>query len=495
MAEDEGGVQRWVETGVPQLDRVLGGGLLRGSLAMLIGAPGVGKTVMAQQIAFHNAELGSATLFLTGFSEPHDKLISHSRSLSFFREDLIGDRIQFVSLLGLLREGADETQQAIVDTARAQGAALVIVDGFGGIRELLRENPVVAAFLYSLGTKLAMIGATTLLCVEGDPDDAARYPELTVCDAILALRRELRGARQRQLVQVLKARGASPLQGLHLYTITDGGVSVFPRFESTVAAVEPAWTPGRAAFGVDQLDGMLGGGLTASTITLAAGSPGVGKTLLGLHFAAEGTRAGEPTLFLGFMESEAQLREQARMFGLQLGAARSSGPTRLLVLPGYDLEADYVARLLVDDIERRGVRRLVIDSAAALERAVGGPERTPDFFSALVSYLRGRQISTYATLDIPTIAGPTLDLSGTPLSLLAENLLLLRSVEYRGELHRVFSVLKMRFSDHERAIFEYAIEGGEGLHIIGPAPLGEGLLTGIARPLVDIARQTQRHDS
>ena len=199
MAEDEGGVQRWVETGVPQLDRVLGGGLLRGSLAMLIGAPGVGKTVMAQQIAFHNAELGSATLFLTGFSEPHDKLISHSRSLSFFREDLIGDRIQFVSLLGLLREGADETQQAIVDTARAQGAALVIVDGFGGIRELLRENPVVAAFLYSLGTKLAMIGATTLLCVEGDPDDAARYPELTVCDAILALRRELRGARQRQL--------------------------------------------------------------------------------------------------------------------------------------------------------------------------------------------------------------------------------------------------------------------------------------------------------
>ncbi|HUZ77060.1 MAG TPA: ATPase domain-containing protein [Chloroflexota bacterium] len=57
-----------IETGVPNLDRILGGGLLRGSLAMVIGAPGAGKTVMAQQIAFHCAAQGKATLFLTGYN-------------------------------------------------------------------------------------------------------------------------------------------------------------------------------------------------------------------------------------------------------------------------------------------------------------------------------------------------------------------------------------------------------------------------------------------
>ena len=41
-----------LETGVPNLDRVLGGGLRRGSLTMVIGAPGNGKTILAQQIAF-----------------------------------------------------------------------------------------------------------------------------------------------------------------------------------------------------------------------------------------------------------------------------------------------------------------------------------------------------------------------------------------------------------------------------------------------------------
>jgi len=79
--------------------------------------------------------------------------------------------------------------------------------------------------------------------------------------------------------------------------------------------------------------------------------------------------------------------------------------------------------------------------------------------------------------------GQELDLAGMPVSVLAENLLLLRSVEYRGELHRVISVLKMRFSDHERTIQEYTITAGHGIRLLGPAPLGEGLLTGLARPL------------
>ena len=60
---------------------------------------------------------------------------------------------------------------------------------------------------------------------------------------------------------------------------------------------------------------------------------------------------------------------------------------------------------------------------------------------ALVNYLRSRQVTTYLTLDIPTIAGPTLEFAETPLSLIAENLVLLRTVEYRGKLHPVLSVL------------------------------------------------------
>src|SRR5579884_4128369 len=109
MAESPSPPADSIETGIPRLDRVLGGGLLPGSLVMIIGAPGTGKTVMAQQMAFYRAAEGGAALYLTGYSETHDKLLSHTRGLSFFRPDMLGDKVQFASLLDLLREGPDET--------------------------------------------------------------------------------------------------------------------------------------------------------------------------------------------------------------------------------------------------------------------------------------------------------------------------------------------------------------------------------------------------
>jgi len=74
----EGGQRNdWHETGVPHLDRILGGGLLKGSLVMVVGAPGLGKTILAAQIAFHHAARGGTALYLTGYSESHDKLLAH----------------------------------------------------------------------------------------------------------------------------------------------------------------------------------------------------------------------------------------------------------------------------------------------------------------------------------------------------------------------------------------------------------------------------------
>jgi circadian clock protein KaiC len=97
-----------------------------------------------------------------------------------------------------------------------------------------------------------------------------------------------------------------------------GGLQIWPRLESLVQPSEPVWSTRRAAFRNPPIDELLRGGLPEGTVTLAAGSFGTGKTLLGLHFAAEGARIGEPTLVLGFMESAAQLRAKGRVFDLQL---------------------------------------------------------------------------------------------------------------------------------------------------------------------------------
>lgn len=179
------------------------------------------------------------------------------------------------------------------------------------------------------------------------------------------------------------------------------------------------------------------------------------------------------------MEDAAQLRQKGRTFGLDLDAAEASGILRLMVLPGYDLEADHIAQLLRSDIERRGVQRLVIDSALEIDRAVPEPDRKPNFLGALVSYLRERQVTTLITSDLDTIVGPTLELSGVPFSVVAENLIIMRYAEYQGGLHRLLSVLKMRFSAYDATFQEYEIVAGQGIHLLGPAPAASGLLTGL----------------
>lgn len=477
MRERDGAAPRptdLLRTGVPNLDLVLGGGVPRGSIAMVIGAPGTGKTMLAQQIAFHLGTQGEATVYLTGYSETHDKLLLHLRGLAFFEPDLIGDRIQFISLPDLLEMGPAEAEEGIVATTREQGAALVVLDGFRTMRRYLADDLLIAHFLYSLGAKLMLRGVTTLVTTEGEPDAPSRYPELTVCDLILGLHRERRGGRHRRLLDVMKARGAPALDGVHPFSIGAGGVAVHPRLESLVAGGPPSPSSGRASLGIRDIDALLGGGLTVGSTTVVAGSPGAGKTLLGIHFLAEGVRREEATLLLTLRETADQLRERAAVFGMDLAASEAAGRIRWLTLADYELEADRVADLLRADIEQRNVRRLVIDSAAELERGIAPDERKPDFFAALTSYLRGRGVTTCLTLDVPKTVGQDLDLVGTSFSALAENLVLLRDVEYLGQPHRVISVLKMRFSGYDRSIREYEPVPGRGIQVLGVAPATAG---------------------
>jgi circadian clock protein KaiC len=90
---------------------------------------------------------------------------------------------------------------------------------------------------------------------------------------------------------------------------------------------------------------------------------------------------------------------------------------------------------------------------------------------------------------VPTIVGPELSFEGNPLLGFAENLLLLRYAELEGELVRVFAVLKMRFSDFNRALRTYTIEDGTGIKIAGRARRAEGLLTGLAGRLMTEAQK------
>ncbi|KQR76880.1 circadian clock protein KaiC [Burkholderia sp. Leaf177] len=74
----------------------------------------------------------------------------------------------------------------------------------------------------------------------------------------------------------------------------------------------------QVATGIQGLDEVLNGGLTANRIYLVEGSPGSGKTTLGLQFLLEGARRGQKALYITLSETAAELKSVGASHGWSL---------------------------------------------------------------------------------------------------------------------------------------------------------------------------------
>ena len=501
-------------TGVPNLDLVLGGGLRRGALTVLVGPPGCGKTTLAAQMAFAAGRAKRRVLILTALSEPVGKLLLHLSGYEFFDEDLIGGPVTLLSLQQFMADGFTALAAEVVALVRKERPSLVVLDGFSGIRAVDAEPKAAREFLFHVGSSLSLVGATTIVTTEAEIRDPAFFPEATTADCILGLYFSVQGEIQRRRIEVIKVRGAGQLPGLHGLAIDATGMVISPRLEarvveaaraarvrarSTGAPVAPPVPaldalPGRATFGLPALDALMDGGLTPATTTLVIGGGGAGKTLLGLHFALAGVQAGEQVVFLGFHEEQHHLQLKADAFSLgpALHAALApGGGLTLMHMPPVEVTVDALADELLATLDRTGARRLVVDSIAVIERAVAegsDADRVPGYLAALVTALHARRITALFTKETGPFAGTALALETDLSSAVAENVLWLQGIIYLERFYRVLSVLKMRYSGHDLTLREFTITAPAGIKVLPAGKSERGVLAGIAHQQGDPLR-------
>jgi circadian clock protein KaiC len=477
-------------TGVPNLDALLGGGLPDRSMTLLTGVPGTGKTILAEQIAVHHAKRGERALVFTALSESHEQMLAGLAALSFADPALIGDNLRYYSVLAALDAGLEAVAALIVETARAERASLVVLDGLHGIAGFAERGRQVARLLHGLRTRLALIDATTLVTHTAGPEPFRDAGALTIPDGIVVLHHPLDGERHRRLIEVAKLRGMAHLDGLHTLTITGDGIACYPRHEAIYRPAPYAVEGGRATLGLPELDAVLGGGPNRGTATFLAGSPGTGKTLTALHFVMAGAAAGEPGLFVGLAEGAGQLYAKAHAFGLDLRGAVERGIVSLLIVPPATLDVDILAAAIRERVETRGIRRAVIDPAAVLEQEILFPGRAPRYLSSLLDYLREHGVTTLLTQESGAFEGGRV--ADTLPAVLSDNLLILQWVEYEGRLYRILSVWKMRQSAFDPGLREFRIEDGR-VRVLTLEESGLARMGGIAAQEERETRLTRRN--
>lgn len=355
-----------MSTGNPQLDRILGGGIPLFSVNAICGAPGTGKTVLTQQIMFHNATPEQKALYLTTLSEPTLKVLRYQQRFSYFDAEKVGTAVFFHDIGKTIRdEGLERTLEVITGYVRQYRPHFVAVDSFKAIHDLAVTPQEMRRFVYDLAVRMAGWQCTTFLVGEYSEEQFEQEPEFAVADGVLRLGYRVTPEGSYRFLQVLKMRGTEFLEGEHFCRITPHGLEVFP---SRLPPVRPLGLPPQAPLplGLPELDALLGGGIPPASHLLVAGPPGAGKTLLSLAFLLHGLeQQGEKGVLFLVGESPEQLAATMAQVGWDLRKYQRLG-LHVEHCPFTALEVDPFLYRILQVIEEHEPQRVVIDSLSSL---------------------------------------------------------------------------------------------------------------------------------
>jgi circadian clock protein KaiC len=457
-------------TGVPGLDTVLAGGLEPGSVTVIAGAPGAGKTILAQQMCFTNATAERKAVYYTTLSEPHSKLVRHLGEFDFFTPEALGTRVEYLHLGDLIRDDRPGRMEPLVDEVAGrtmdEHPTLVVIDSAKALRDFAGERELRMAF-YDLTSRLAHTDTALLLLGEYTPDEMAAGVEFSLADAIIHLAYEPREPIDRRWLRVVKMRGTHHLEGKHTFRIGAGGFEVFPRIE-TLDTGAPTRVSGRISSGIPGLDELMGGGIGAGEATVVLGPSGAGKTIAGLRFVTEGLAQGQRCLYVTFQDTAEQLLDMAAGFGWDLHPAHDKADLMVHHVPLGELDLDLLASRIREEIVRHPIHRVVIDSLAEMVFAARESDRFPAYARSLTGLIRSAGATLLITSETTTL-GPSPEPIGG-VTFLFHNVILLRYIELNSATGRALNIVKMRNSDHSKDVYSFTI-GADGV-TVGPTLTG-----------------------
>lgn len=219
-----------------------------------------------------------------------------------------------------------------------------------------------------------------------------------------------------------------------------------------------------ASTGVAGLDDILAGGLTRERIYLVEGTPGTGKTTLGMGFLLAGAKAGEGGLYITLAETEVELLAVAESHGWSLDAIAlvemvpvddlGEDQEQTLLHPS-EVELGETVRDIMAKVDETKPARVVIDSLSELRLLAQTPVRYRRQILALKHFFASRKC-TVLLLDDKSASGSDLQLQS-----IAHGVVMLeQTLSGFGAQRRRTHVVKMRGVRFRGGYHDFEIEQG-----------------------------------
>lgn len=255
----------------------------------------------------------------------------------------------------------------------------------------------------------------------------------------------------------------------------------------------------RLSTGIPEMDRMLAGGIPRGFSVAVTGEPGTGKTILCIHFIAQGVREGDRCIYITTEESRDSIIVQASQFGFDF--SKSIEGKRLIIIDAliglkepWSLQGLEIEDLVNKIIEAKkalgyGRARLVVDSLSAFWLDKPAMARRYSYFVKKV--LSKWDLTTLVTSQY---AITTSEAFGWGVEHIADGIIRFSRSVRAGILRRYILVEKMRQTPHSLQMHEIDIFSGRGLVITGAVEMRKEDVT-LPRQVMDrIQRSTEKRD-
>jgi len=266
-------------TGIQGLDENLEGGFPRGSMVMIAGNPGTGKTVFCGEFLYHGATECSENGLYVSFSEGRDTFMGNMKRFGRdFEEMERRGRFEIMDVLTSREPGIDAIIEMITSRIDENDAERLVIDSFTAMANAFPAAIDERVVLHLLSKIVRMTGCTTLLVTEvptGRETIGTGIEEFIVDGTIILRRRLLDGCILREL-EVTKMRGTAIGEHRQIFTLHGGFRAFNPFGEAPIGEPRPHGKipnrPGHFSTGSPELDTLLGGYGRGDTVFVELGA-------------------------------------------------------------------------------------------------------------------------------------------------------------------------------------------------------------------------------